>query len=49
MYENVWLDFGEVWPFISGAGQREVVRQVLELCPTSKAMWSSAYGLMRFH
>ena len=42
-YPNVWLDFGEVFPCLSAEGQRNVVRQVLELAPTSKILWSSAY------
>lgn len=42
MYDNVFLDFGEIFPFVSPDGQREVLRQVLELAPTNKIMWSSA-------
>lgn len=41
-YPNVFVDFGEVFPFISAEGQLSVVRQMLELCPTNKIMWSSA-------
>ncbi|PFH49306.1 hypothetical protein AMATHDRAFT_41638 [Amanita thiersii Skay4041] len=41
VYQNVFFDFGEVFPFVSGHGQREVVRQVLELSPTNKIMWST--------
>lgn len=41
VYKNAWLDFGEVFPFLSKEGQKAVVRQVLELCPTSKILWSS--------
>ncbi|KAJ3503636.1 hypothetical protein NLJ89_g8342 [Agrocybe chaxingu] len=41
MYSNVYLDFGEVFPFVSAEGQRNVLRQVLELSPTNKIMWSS--------
>ncbi|KAF8875729.1 amidohydrolase-domain-containing protein [Gymnopilus junonius] len=41
VYHNVYLDFGEVFPFLSGEGQRAVIRQVLELSPTNKIMWSS--------
>ncbi|KAL0951556.1 hypothetical protein HGRIS_008238 [Hohenbuehelia grisea] len=40
-YPNVFLDFGEVFPMVSGAGQRAIIRQVLELCPTNKIMWST--------
>ncbi|TFK37638.1 amidohydrolase-domain-containing protein [Crucibulum laeve] len=41
VYPNVYLDFGEVFPFVSGAGQRSIIRQVLELAPTNKIMWST--------
>ncbi|KAI0742634.1 amidohydrolase-domain-containing protein [Daedaleopsis nitida] len=41
VYENVFLDFGEVFPFVSPDGQRQVLRQVLELAPTNKIMWST--------
>ncbi|KAH8117636.1 amidohydrolase-domain-containing protein [Phellopilus nigrolimitatus] len=41
VYRNVYLDFGEVFPFVSKEGQRNVVRQVLELCPTNKMLWST--------
>ena len=42
VYPNVYLDFGEIFPFLSADGQVSVVRQVLELAPTNKIMWSSA-------
>ncbi|KAG1744372.1 amidohydrolase 2 [Suillus lakei] len=41
VYKNVYLDFGEIFPFISADGQRTVVRQVLELAPTNKILWST--------
>jgi len=41
MYKNVYLDIGEVFPTVSGGGQEAVIRQVLELAPTNKVMWSS--------
>ncbi|KAJ7252723.1 amidohydrolase 2 [Mycena haematopus] len=41
VYSNVFLDFGEVFPFVSGSGQRAIIRQVLELCPTNKILWST--------
>ena len=44
VYKNVYLDFGEIFPILSGDGQRETIRQVLELCPTNKMMWSSEYS-----
>lgn len=43
VYRNVFLDFGEIFPFLSADGQRDVVKQVLELCPTNKIMWSSEH------
>ena len=43
VYKNVYLDFGEIWPFVSGEGQRTVIRQLLELCPTNKILWSSTF------
>lgn len=39
----MFLDFGEIFPFLSADGQRDVVKQVLELCPTNKIMWSSEH------
>lgn len=41
MYANVYADIGEVFPFLSRDGQEGVVRQILELCPTSKILWST--------
>ncbi|OCH91311.1 hypothetical protein OBBRIDRAFT_753306 [Obba rivulosa] len=41
VYRNVYLDFGEIFPFLSPDGQRDVVKQVLELCPSTKIMWST--------
>ena len=43
VYANVFLDFGEIFPFLSAEGQAHTVKQVLELCPTNKIMWSSEY------
>ena len=48
VYENVYLDFGEVFPLLSGDGQRAVIRQVLELAPTNKIMWSSTMASFAF-
>ena len=45
MYKNVYLDIGEVFPTVSGRGQEAVMRQVLELTPTNKVMWSSEHIL----
>ncbi|GBE78754.1 hypothetical protein SCP_0116460 [Sparassis crispa] len=41
VYRNVYLDFGEIFPFLSADGQRDVVKQVLELAPVNKIMWST--------
>jgi predicted TIM-barrel fold metal-dependent hydrolase len=41
VFANVYLDFGEIFPFVSAGGQRKVLEMVLELCPTTKIMWSS--------
>jgi predicted TIM-barrel fold metal-dependent hydrolase len=41
MYENVYLDIGEVFPVVSRRGQEALIQQVLELTPTNKIMWSS--------
>ena len=41
MYKNVYLDIGEVFPAVSGGGQVALIRQVLELAPMNKVMWSS--------
>jgi len=46
MYKNVYLDFGEVFPLVSRLGQKRIVEQVLELCPTTKALWSSESELV---
>ncbi|KIM52555.1 hypothetical protein SCLCIDRAFT_1223624 [Scleroderma citrinum Foug A] len=41
MYKNVYLDFGEIFPALSADGQRAVVKQMLELSPTNKILWST--------
>ncbi|KAI0134332.1 glutamine synthetase [Xylariales sp. AK1849] len=41
MYSNVYADIGEVFPFISRDGQEGVLKQILELCPWSKILWST--------
>ena len=41
IYQNVYADFGEVFPVVSRHGQCSVVRQLLEMTPISKIMWSS--------
>lgn len=40
-YKNVYLDFGEIFPMVSGGGQRNAIHQMLELCPTNKIMFST--------
>ena len=41
VYENCYLDIGEVFPMISQDGQEQVIREALELCPTEKLTWST--------
>ncbi|KAK5991369.1 Protein fluG [Cladobotryum mycophilum] len=41
MYPNVYADIGEVFPILSRDGQEAVVRQILELSPGSKVLWST--------
>jgi len=41
VYENVYADIGEVFPFLSKEGQENVVREILELCPSEKLLWST--------
>jgi hypothetical protein len=48
VYENVYFDIGEVFPAVSRSGQEALIRQVLELTPTNKIMWSSEPFLVTF-
>ena len=41
MYPNVYADIGEVFPFLSRGGQENVFKQILELCPGEKILWST--------
>ncbi|KAH8785484.1 hypothetical protein F5883DRAFT_535226 [Diaporthe sp. PMI_573] len=41
VYANVYADIGEIFPFVSQDGQAIAVRQILELCPWSKIIWST--------
>jgi uncharacterized protein len=41
VYPQVYLDFGLAIPFLSVSGMRETMRQLLELTPTTKLMYSS--------
>ena len=46
VYKNVYFDIGEVFPAVSRSGQEALIRQVLELAPTNKIMWSSELFLI---
>jgi len=41
MHKKVFLDCGEVFPQVSPEGQRDLIRALLQLCPTNKLMWST--------
>ncbi|PPJ57641.1 hypothetical protein CBER1_00243 [Cercospora berteroae] len=41
VYKNVFLDLGEVFPQVSRDGQEHIIRQALEITPTSKLLWST--------
>ncbi|MBF2007463.1 MAG: amidohydrolase family protein [Chlorogloeopsis fritschii C42_A2020_084] len=41
VYPQVYLDFGLAIPFLSVSGMRAALRQLLELTPSSKVMYSS--------
>jgi glutamine synthetase len=41
MYSHVYADIGEVFPFVNREGQMEIIKQILELCPISKILWST--------
>ncbi|MGV2829736.1 amidohydrolase family protein [Myxosarcina sp. GI1(2024)] len=41
VYPHLYLDFGLTLPFLSFSGMRNTLRQLLELSPTSKLMYSS--------
>ncbi|KAI0456533.1 amidohydrolase-domain-containing protein [Xylaria acuta] len=41
VYSNVYVDIGEVFPAVSRHGQENVVKQILELCPWKKILWST--------
>ncbi|CAE6467931.1 unnamed protein product [Rhizoctonia solani] len=51
VYSNVYLDFGLAIPLLSGSGQRDLVHQLMEICPTNKLLWSSdaAFHPERFY
>jgi hypothetical protein len=41
VYENVFLDIGEVFPMVSQDGQESILKESLELCPSQKLCWST--------
>lgn len=41
VYKNVYLDIGEVFPMVSRDSQEHIVRQALDITPTSKILWST--------
>lgn len=41
VFDNVYLDFGLVFPLVSRSGQREIMSQIFELSPTSKILFST--------
>jgi hypothetical protein len=45
-YPNVYLDLGKVFPMVSREAQMKVLRESLELAPTSRLLWSTGG---RFH
>lgn len=40
-YSNAWLDIGEVFPMLSRDGEERMLREALELTPSSKLLWST--------
>lgn len=40
-YSNAYLDIGEVFPMLSRDGQESVIREALDLSPSSKILWST--------
>ncbi|KAK3996724.1 protein fluG [Cladorrhinum sp. PSN332] len=41
VYDNVYADIGEVFPCVSQDGQERILKEILELCPWSKILWST--------
>ncbi|KAA8570005.1 hypothetical protein EYC84_002343 [Monilinia fructicola] len=41
VYANVYVDIGEMFPCVSQDGQEAIIRDILELCPTEKIVWST--------
>ena len=46
VYSNVWVDFGLALPFLSVAGMRSCLRQLVELTPLNKLLYSSDASLI---
>ncbi|EJT97637.1 glutamine synthetase/guanido kinase [Dacryopinax primogenitus] len=40
-FKNVYLDFGEVFPQVAAHGQRDIIRQMMEITPMTKLLWST--------
>ncbi|CAG8834672.1 27542_t:CDS:2, partial [Racocetra persica] len=41
VYSNVYVDIGLVFPLISASGQQAILRELLEICPSSKLLFST--------
>lgn len=41
VYPNVYLDLGEVFPMVSREAQERILRESLEITPTSRLLWST--------
>ncbi|CAG8606218.1 22588_t:CDS:10 [Dentiscutata erythropus] len=41
VYSNVYVDTGLVFPMISASGQQAILRELLEICPSNKILFST--------
>ncbi|PWY79226.1 glutamine synthetase/guanido kinase [Aspergillus heteromorphus CBS 117.55] len=41
VYPNVYLDLGEVFPMVSRDAQESIIRESLEIVPTTRLLWST--------
>ena len=41
VYDNVFVDVGEIFPMVARHGQEAAVHEIFELCPWAKIMWST--------
>ncbi|KAL3464357.1 hypothetical protein BJX64DRAFT_254788 [Aspergillus heterothallicus] len=41
VYPNVYLDLGEVFPMVSRDAQESIIRESLEIAPTTRLLWST--------